>query len=304
MTDTAAAPELPAGALGFDENGDPVYPSSPPSPQELNTDRKTAVLEPSTSTLTVGIEMSRSTQYAAEKKSIQAHLKVALPDNAIASNPDGTFGFSPAFLAAVDAVAQQGMNVIETAAARQHGLEVASDGTTVRVMNLFPGSTATAAPAAPVAQGSFTAPAPVPGMAPAAPVAPVAPAVAPAPVMPAAPAPVAPGGFPQPGAAPAPGGQQGTATNNPLAWSNQTPEQKAAIIATIENWVASGGQDASVVNRMVAGERYPGVTVRQIAGITGGDVKVGGKTLLNNTQMGPSTRAWAQQCVAGGLNLG
>lgn len=299
-----AEPTLPAGAIGVDDDGEPVYPQAPPSPEELQSNRSVAMVEPTTSTLTISTEMSKATQYAAEKKAIASHLKVALPDKCIVVGDDGYPTVSPTFLHAVEGIAHQLLNLNELVVATQHGLAVSADEAgVIRVMNLFPGSSTVAAAAVP--QGAFAAPAAVPAMAaPAAPVAPqpaAAPAAAqaPAPGFPAAPAPVAPGGFPPPQAAavPPPAGQaQGTPTSNPNAWSNQTPEAKAGIIATIEAWVQSGGTNGTVQNRMVGTERYPGVTV--------GAVKVGGKTLLNNSQMGPATRAWAQSCVNGGLNLG
>lgn len=298
MTDTGTHD----GAIGVDEDGEPVYPSAPPSPEELSTTNRTAVLDPTTSTLTTSVQMGRSTQYAKEKLEIATFLKVALPDNCITQSADGTPAVSRDWLSSIDVVAQQMLNVCEVACARQHGLEVSSDGTTVRVLNLFPGGTTEpgGVPAAghAVTAGPFPTPAAAPAPAVAAPVAAVAPAAAPA----AVPAPAPAVGFPPPVAAPP--AQQGGGypkSTNPLAWSNQTAAAQQALANAVEAWIVGGGTDGTVLNRM--DDKYPGVTVGMIPGVTPGEVKLSGKNLKGNRLMGPQTKAWATAVEASGISF-
>lgn len=283
-------------------------PFVPPSPGDLTSGARSAVLDPTTSTLTVNIEMSRSTEYAKEKKSVSAFLKLALPDTAVSTRADGTPGIDPDFLHGVDAIAQEALNTVEVAVARQHGLEVATDGQTVRVMNLFGSGT----------KGNVAAPAPTPG-----PFSPPAAAVAPAPQAPpvggtapasmppqpaAAAPPVpgapAPGAFPPPvpGAAPAvpQGGQGGFQPSaNPNAWSNQAQETKAAIGAALETFATTGQPPAGTFyNNMTHEAKYKGFKV--------GEVNISAKVILNNRDgvFGPGIINYIRQCEAAGIQIG
>ena len=274
----------------------PIAPAAAEASPELTTStQRQAFVAADESTLTVSVQMSKGTEYSKEKKEVGAFLKVSLPEGAIIINEFGEPDVNPAFVEALDSISQRLMGVCELSTARQHGLAVESaDDGTVRVLGLFPG--ASTVPAATVAQGTFSPPA----AALAAPVATTAPVAA------AAPAAAVPGAFPAPTApvAPVAGGNQGGAprSTNPLAWSNQTPEAQQQIANTVEAWISAGGQGAEVVNRMTQGERYPGVTVRMIPGVTAGDVKVSGGTLKNPRGIfGPATKGWAAQCEAQGI---
>jgi hypothetical protein len=266
----------------YDEDGNEIG---------MTTATKTAVLEPTTSTLSVGVTMKQGTKFSQESKEVSGYLKVALPDTAITDGPNGPT-VNPAFTAALDSISKQLMNVVELSVARQHGLEVQSyDDGTIRVLGLFPGAQTVATPA--VTPGAFSPPAVAAAPAPAPAAAPT-PAPAPAPAAPAPGAP-APGAFPAPAPGPAgPPAAGGFATDNPLAWSNQTETMKKWIIATLETWVTQGDiGDAVIENKFVPGERYPHVKVN--------GVKVSGKMLTKSTAMGQQTKLWALNSVNAGV---
>lgn len=271
----------------YDDDPGEDYDEAPPSPEQLSSTTSNAVVSNDPPTLTVNVEMARSTEYAKEKKAVSAFLKTALPDRAILEGADGSFQINPAWTTAVDEVAKGMLGVLEVAVARQHGLEVSSDDQgVVRVLNLFAGAKAGPAPA-PVAPGPFVAPAAV-APAPAAPVAPAP--VAPAPVAPAVPGAVPQGTFQPPAqAAPAAPQQQGGGqkSNNPNAWSNIGLAAQQELAANIEAWCAAGRpQTQGVFDNFGGRGRYPG--------IKWGQTNVGGNVILKNQLFGPNAKAYAQ----------
>lgn len=303
--------DIDPSLVDFDEDQN-ENPFVPPSPEDLSSTTKTATLDPTTSTLTVNIEMSRSTEYAKEKKSVSAFLKLALPDTAIGVRSDGTPGIDPDFLHGVDAIAQEALNTVEVAVARQHGLEVQTDGQTVRVMNLFGSGTKAASAPAPT-PGPFSPPAPAAAPAPQAPAvggtAPLPVPPQPAAAAPPVPGTPVPGAFPPPipGAAPAApvaqpqGGQQGgfQPSANPNAWSNQAQETKAAIGLALETFATTGNPPAGTFyNNMTHEAKYKGFKV--------GDVNISAKVILNNRDgvFGPGIINYIRQCEAAGIQIG